>query len=49
MKRIIKRNKNKISRAFRDAAYWSGVLSMCEGKRNYSHQRSGEFVWISSK
>ena len=46
MKAIVKRNKNKISRAFRLHAYWREKLSTDKGKRCYYRGALGEFVWI---
>ena len=46
MKAIVKRNKNKISRAFRLHAYWREKLSTAKGKRCYYRGALGEFVWI---
>jgi hypothetical protein len=46
LRRIVSRNKNKISRAFRVHSYWREKLSTSKDRRHYYHCDKGEFVWI---
>ena len=47
MKRIIKRNKDKITRAFRDDTVARKSLSLSNGRRHYYHyMHTGEYVWV---
>jgi hypothetical protein len=49
MKRIIKRNKNKISRAFKDdLAARKSINAPLDGRRRhyYHYLFTGEYVWV---
>jgi hypothetical protein len=46
MKKLIARNKHKISRAFQTHSYWRERLSTSKAPRHYYRCAKGEFVWI---
>lgn len=51
IRKLISKNKKKISRAFRDHSYWRERLSTSKGRRHYYHggrnyRGTGEWVWV---
>ena len=51
LKDLIRKNKRKISRAFKEHSYWRDKLSTSRGRRHYYHggrnyRGTGEFVWV---